>query len=76
MIYKIMSNIGKTINDFYCNGFAGRRYDLTDSVIEAEGDDWIVVRIDTGDPVFMNLRGWDKQELIDDWVNIKYGDEE
>jgi len=38
-------NVGKKITDFYCNGFFGRRYDLTDSIIEGEGEDWIVIRI-------------------------------
>lgn len=39
-----MSNVNKKITNFYCNGFFGRRYDLTDVVIEAEGKDWIVIR--------------------------------
>ncbi len=28
-----MINVGLRITDFYCNGFAGRRYDLADSII-------------------------------------------
>lgn len=36
-----MSNIGKEIRDLFCNGFAGRRYDLTGSIIEAEANDEI-----------------------------------
>ena len=27
------TNINKEIQDFYCNGFFGRRYDLTDAII-------------------------------------------
>lgn len=70
-----MNNVGKKIKDFFCNGFAGRRYDLTDSVIEAEGEDWIVIRTDEGEPIFMNLKGWDKQEHIDNWTTFDYDEE-
>jgi hypothetical protein len=63
-----MSNIGKRIHDFYCNGFAGRRYDLEGSIIESEGSDWIVIRTPDEEPVFLDLRGWDKQENIDEWT--------
>ena len=71
-----MSNIGKEIKDFYCNGFAGRRYDVAGSTIEAEGHDWIVIRIPDGEAVFMNLRGWDKQEYINNWTNREEDDRE
>lgn len=67
-----MSNIGKIIKDFYCNGFAGRRYDLTDSVIEAEGKDWAVIRTELGEPIFIKFDNCDKQKQIDDWVNRTY----
>ena len=70
-----MSNVGKEIKDFFCNGFAGRRYDLTGSIIEAEGEDWIVIRTDEGEPVFMNLKGWNKQEHIDNWINFNFDEE-
>ena len=63
-----MDNIGKEIKDFYCNGFAGRRYDLTGSIIEAEGEDWVVIRTDEGEPIFMNLQESDKQEYVNDWT--------
>ena len=63
-----MDNIGKEIKDFYCNGFAGRRYDLTGSIIEAEGEDWVVIRTDEGEPIFMNLQDSDKQEYVNDWT--------
>ena len=66
-----MSNIGLRITDGYCNGFAGRRYDLADSIIEAEGKDWIVVRTIAGSPIFMNIEGCDKQEYINEWTNQK-----
>ena len=64
-----MSNTNLKITDGYCNGFAGRRYDLADSIIEAEGRDWIVLRTTEGSAVFMNLEGWDKQEYINNWTN-------
>jgi coenzyme F420-reducing hydrogenase beta subunit len=70
-----MSNIGKEIKDFFCNGFAGRRYDLTGSIIEAEGHDWIVIRTDEGEPIFMNLQDGDKQEYVNDWTKFNYDDE-
>ena len=63
-----MSNVGLKITDGYCNGFAGRRYDLEGSVIEAEGKDWIVIRIDSDKPEFLNLRGYDKQYYINMWT--------
>ena len=63
-----MDNIGKEIKDFYCNGFAGRRYDLTGSIIEAEGEDWVVIRTDDDEPIFMNLQDSDKQEYVNDWT--------
>ena len=63
-----MSNVGLKITDNYCNGFAGRRYDLEGSVIEAEGPDWIVIRIDSDKPEFLNLRGYDKQYYVNKWT--------
>ena len=67
-----MENVGKKITDGYCNGFAGRRYDLEESVIEAEGKDWIVCRHSEGQPIFMNLAGFNKQEYIDNWTSENY----
>ena len=70
-----MDNIGKEIKDFFCNGFAGRRYDLTGSIIEAEGEDWIVIRTDEGEPIFMNLQDRDKQKYVNDWTKFNYDGE-
>ena len=76
-----ISNIGKIIKDFYCNGFAGRRYDLDSAIIEAEGTDYIILRLQTGEPVPITFTNWDhgkyvgsysahnKQEWIDAWVS-------
>ncbi|MGL4781479.1 MAG: hypothetical protein ACRCXN_11695 [Bacteroidales bacterium] len=62
-------NVGRIIKDFYCNGFSGRRYDLTNSVIEAEGNDWIVIRTEEGEPILLvfDKDYHNKQELIDKW---------
>lgn len=63
-----MSYIGKTINNFYCNGFAGRRYDLDGCVIEAEGVDWIIIRKKSHAPIFMEFHGrTDMDKLITSW---------
>ena len=64
-----MSNIGLKITDSYCNGFAGRRYDLADSIIEAEGEDWVVIRTIEDESIHLDLKGWDKQEYINNWTN-------
>jgi hypothetical protein len=65
-----MSNIGRVIKDFYCNGFAGRRYDLEGGVIEAEAHDWVIVRTVSGSAVCMTFEGClpaEKQNYIDKW---------
>lgn len=54
-----MSNIGKKIKNFYCNGFAGRRYDLTDSVIEAP-----VVTVD-------DFHNEEKTLIVHNYINMK-----
>lgn len=41
-------NIGRIIKDSFCNGFFGREYDHEGSVIIAEGDEWIVIRKQSG----------------------------
>ena len=64
-----MENVGKKITDGYCNGFAGRRYDLEGCTIEAEGKDWIVCRHPEGAPIFMDLYGWDKEEYLNRWTS-------
>jgi len=74
------NNIGRIIQDFYCNGFAGRRYDLAESKIEFEADDYIIIRTERGEPIFIGFftyvngeiykKGWhynDKQKMIDEW---------
>ena len=54
-----MSNIGRIINDGYCNGFFGRQYDLYGSVIIAEDDEYIVIRKENGIIEFGNFQSWD-----------------
>ena len=65
-----MDNIGKIIKDSYCNGYAGRRYDLAESVIEAEGKDWIVCRTDKEKVIFMDFDEQNKQTYIDNWTGL------
>lgn len=63
-----MTNIGRTINDLYCNGYFGRYYDLDSAKIEAEGNDWIVVRKGDGTAAFASFLGNDdKQKMVDSW---------
>lgn len=73
-----MSNIGKEITDFYCNGFFGRVYDMTGAIILAEGESWIVVRLDSGEVRFTSFQdvnsegtvtNFDKQKYIDAWCS-------
>ncbi len=54
-----MSNIGRVITDGYCNGFFGRDFDFNDSIIVAEGDEWIVIKKPNGIYEFDNFQTWD-----------------
>ena len=54
-----MSNVGRVITDFYCGGLFGRDYDHADAVIEAEGDDWIVIRKKNGLLAFGSFQAFD-----------------
>lgn len=54
-----MSNIGRVINDYYCNGYFGRDYDYCGSVIIAEEDEYIVIRKENGVVEFANFQSWD-----------------
>ena len=64
-----MNNTGRVIVNHYCNGFFGRRYDLSGSTIEAEGYDWIVIRLEDGGVAFADVKNSDKQSLIEKWCN-------
>jgi len=62
-------NTGKKIKDFYCNGFFGRNYDLTDARIEGEGDDWIVVRMTDGSVEIASfMDNGEKEDYIAKWT--------
>jgi hypothetical protein len=64
-----MSNIGKQIKDFYCNGCFGRDYDLEGARIESEGFDWIVIRKENGEPDFASFSSeQEKQESVNQWT--------
>jgi len=54
-----MNNIGRIIRDSYCNGFFGRDYDLYESEIIAEGDEYIVIKKSNGIVEFGNFQSWD-----------------
>jgi hypothetical protein len=74
-----MSNyIGEEIYDFYCNGFFGRRYDLSGSRIEAQGSDYIVIRTTDGHPSMAYFEGYSKEKmnkLIESWMSINEDEE-
>jgi hypothetical protein len=59
-----MTNIGRIINDPYCNGFFGRRYDLAGSEITSEGETWIVIRTANGTMASANFQQteWERDE--------------
>lgn len=66
-----MNNIGKTICDFFCNGFFGRRYDNDGATIEAEGKDWVVIRYPNNSVNFAVFEPGlhNKQDFIDKWCS-------
>jgi hypothetical protein len=52
-----MSNIGRIIQDPFCNGFADREYDMNGAEIIAEGDCWIVAKKErTGECIFIDFQ--------------------
>lgn len=53
-----MDNVGRIINDFYCNGYFGRDYDLSGAEIIAEGDDYLVIRKENGIVETCNFQSW------------------
>jgi hypothetical protein len=62
-----MNNIGRKIIDNYCNGFFGREYNLSESIIIGEGHDWIVIKTIYDGNLFADFTNGNKQELIDSW---------
>ena len=59
-----MSNVGREIKDFYCNGYFGRRYDLTGARIIAEGDEFLVIKKEDGVVEFCHFQSinWNKDK--------------
>jgi len=53
------NNIGRIIQDSFCNGYADREYDMDGAVIIAEGDGWIVCRKENGLCIFIDFQQWD-----------------
>ena len=67
-------NVGRKIDDIFCCGAFGPRYDLRYATIEVEGHDWFVIRLSSGKPEFIKFKnGSDKQEFIDRWCNPVWG---
>ena len=64
-----MSNVGRIITDFYCGGFFGRDYDFSGSEIIAEGDEYIVIRKESGIVEFGNFQDWDWNRNEDDTLS-------
>ncbi|MBD8487328.1 hypothetical protein IFO69_01070 [Echinicola sp. CAU 1574] len=64
-----MSNIGRTIFDHYCNGLGNTVENLSGSTIEAEGQDWIILRTIKKNPIFIDFHKYTnkKEELITAW---------
>lgn len=59
--------VGEEIEDCYCNGYFGRRYDLKGSVITEVGSDHITVRTREGSFATAHFDG-DWCEVIDDMI--------
>lgn len=59
-----MSNIGRIIQDSFCNGFAGREYDMYGAVVVAEGENWIVCKKENGVNIFIDFQivDWNRNE--------------
>lgn len=63
--------VGRIIEDFFCNGYAGRRYDLTGSTIEAQGKDWIMLRTpkDEAQVIYLSsVKETERDALIQGWL--------
>lgn len=59
-----MNNIGKEITDDYCNGYFGREYDLSGSIIIAESEKYIVIKKYNGIIDFCTFQSysWNRNE--------------
>ncbi|WP_200978229.1 hypothetical protein [Echinicola sp. 20G] len=68
-----MTHVGIIIQDHYCNGFGNTKEDLSGSIIEAEGSDWIVLRTSKDNPIFIDFSKHlnKKASLIVSWSMAK-----
>ncbi|MBD8489140.1 hypothetical protein IFO69_10325 [Echinicola sp. CAU 1574] len=68
-----MTHVGIIIQDHYCNGFRNTKEDLSGSIIEAEGRDWIVLRTSEGNPIVIDFSKHliKKEDLIASWSIAK-----
>lgn len=71
-IVRINQFEGLEITDFYCNGFFGRRYDLSGSIIIRNGSDYITIRDNEGEVHTAYFeKGWQQEEMeeyITNWT--------
>lgn len=54
-----MDNIGRIITDFYCDGHFGREYDMSRAEIIGEGDNYVVIRKESGVVAFASFQEFD-----------------
>lgn len=58
-----------TIRDFYCNGFFGRRYDLTGSNVLVIGDRYIVVRTTDNETLLAEFNSTEQMNhYLNEWT--------
>lgn len=63
---------GQVLTDFYCDGFFGRRYDLSGCIIIQSGTDFITIRDNDGEESTATFaEGWQRRDmakLIEEWT--------
>lgn len=59
-----MTNVGRIIQDDFCNGFVDREYDMDGAEIISEGESWIVCKKRNGENVFLDFQvfDWNRDE--------------
>ena len=66
-----MSNIGRKITDSYCNGYFGREYDHSGAEIIDEGDEYLVIRKESGIVETCNFQSWNYDSLAGGISNLQ-----
>lgn len=68
------SNIGKMLNHYNCGGFFGKaRNDLYEAVVEAEGDDWMLIRTTEG---YVSSTQFTETQHRERFINMYLGGED